>query len=69
LRFSADAIYRLAAKSAPPEVMSEVLAKAQVGRPAPDRMACEMISEAMAKRKQIPRREPQWPVKSLQERR
>ncbi|HEY2531552.1 MAG TPA: DUF3102 domain-containing protein [Xanthobacteraceae bacterium] len=44
-------VHRLAAKSAPPEVVSEVLAKAQSGDVLPDRMVSEMISEARVQRK------------------
>lgn len=50
-------VHRLAAKSAPPEVVSEVLAKAQSGDVLPDRMVSEMISEARVQRKQIRLRE------------
>jgi Protein of unknown function (DUF3102) len=50
-------VHRLAAKSAPPEVVREVLAKAQSGDVLPDRMVSEMISEARVLRKQIRQRE------------
>jgi len=39
-------VHRLASKSAPPEVVSEVVAKAQSGDVLPDRMVSEMILEA-----------------------
>jgi hypothetical protein len=39
-------VHRLAAKSAPPEVVSEVIAKAESGDVLPDRTVSEMIMEA-----------------------
>jgi hypothetical protein len=45
-------VHRLAAKSAPPEVVSEVVAKAKSGDVLPDRTVFEMISEAKAQKKQ-----------------
>jgi hypothetical protein len=42
-------VHRLAAKSAPPNVVSEVVAKAQSGDVLPDRTVSEMISEARQK--------------------
>jgi hypothetical protein len=45
-------VHRLAAKSAPPEVVSEVVAKARSGDVLPDRTVFEMISEAKAQKKQ-----------------
>jgi hypothetical protein len=44
--------HRLAAKSTPSEVVSEVVAKAQSGDVVPDRTVSEMISEAKSQRKQ-----------------
>jgi hypothetical protein len=44
-------VHRLASKSAPPEVVSEVVAKAQSGDVLPDRMVSEMILEAKFQRK------------------
>jgi hypothetical protein len=45
-------VHRLAAKSAPPEVVSEVVAKARSGDVLPDRTVFEMISEAKAQKRQ-----------------
>jgi hypothetical protein len=45
-------VHRLAAKSAPPEVVSEVIAKAESGDVLPDRTVSEMILEAKSQRKQ-----------------
>jgi Protein of unknown function (DUF3102) len=45
-------VHRLAAKSAPPEVVSEVVAKAKSGDVLPDRTVFEMISEAKAQKRQ-----------------
>ena len=42
-------VHRLASKSAPPEVVSEVVAKAQSGDVLPDRTVSEMIHEARKK--------------------
>jgi hypothetical protein len=50
-------VHRLASKSAPPEVVSEVVAKAQSGDVLPDRMVSEMILEAKFQRKKTARRE------------
>jgi hypothetical protein len=50
-------VHRLASKSAPPEVVSEVLAKAQSGDVLPDRMVSEMILKAKFQRKKTARRE------------
>jgi hypothetical protein len=44
-------VHRLASKSAPPEVVSKVVAKAQSGDVLPDRMVSAMILEAKVKRK------------------
>jgi hypothetical protein len=44
-------VHRLAAKSAPPEVVSEVVAKAESGDLLPDRTVFEMISEAKSQKK------------------
>jgi hypothetical protein len=44
-------VHRLASKSAPPEVVSEVVAKAQSGDVLPDRTVSEMILEAKFQRK------------------
>jgi hypothetical protein len=44
-------VHRLASKSAPPEVVSEVVAKAQSGDVLPDRTVSEMINDAKFKRK------------------
>jgi Protein of unknown function (DUF3102) len=44
-------VHRLASKSAPPEVVSEIVAKAQKGGVLPDRMVSEMILEAKFQRK------------------
>jgi hypothetical protein len=44
-------VHRLASKSAPPEVVSEVVAKAQSGDVLPDRTVSEMIHDAKFKRK------------------
>jgi Protein of unknown function (DUF3102) len=43
-------VHRLASKSAPPEVVSEVVAKAQSGDVLPDRTVSEMIHEAKFQR-------------------
>jgi hypothetical protein len=43
-------VHRLAAKSAPPDVVSEVVAKAKSGDVLPDRTVSEMISEAKLKK-------------------
>ena len=48
-------VHRLASKSAPPEVVSEVVAKAQSGDVLPDRMVSEMILEAKFQRKKTAR--------------
>jgi hypothetical protein len=45
-------VHRLAAKSAPPEVVSEVIAKARSGDVLPDRTVFEMISDAKFQKKQ-----------------
>lgn len=45
-------VHRLAAKSAPPEVVSEVVAKAESGDVLPDRTVSEMILEAKSQKKQ-----------------
>jgi hypothetical protein len=45
-------VHRLAAKSAPAEVVSEVIAKAESGDVLPDRTVSEMILEAKSQRKQ-----------------
>jgi hypothetical protein len=50
-------VHRLASKSAPPEVVSEVVAKAQSGDVLPDRMVSEMILEAKFQRKKTARHE------------
>jgi len=50
-------VHRLASKSAPPEVVSEVVAKAQSGDVLPDRMVLEMILEAKFRRKKSARHE------------
>jgi Protein of unknown function (DUF3102) len=44
-------VHRLASKSAPPEVVSEVVAKAESGDVLPDRTVSEMIHEAKFQRK------------------
>jgi Protein of unknown function (DUF3102) len=44
-------VHRLASKSAPPEVVNEVVAKAQSGDVLPDRTVSEMIHEAKFQRK------------------
>jgi len=44
-------VHRLASKSAPPEVVSEVIAKAQSGDVLPDRTVSEMILEAKFQKK------------------
>jgi hypothetical protein len=44
--FPPTTVHRLASKSAPPEIVSEVVAKAQSGDVLPDRMVSEMILEA-----------------------
>jgi hypothetical protein len=44
-------VHRLAARSAPPEVVSEVVAKAETGDLLPDRTVSEMISEAKSQKK------------------
>jgi len=48
-------VHRLASKSAPPEVVSEVVAKAQSGDVLPDRTVSEMILEAKFQRKKSAR--------------
>jgi hypothetical protein len=50
-------VHRLASKSAPPEVVSEVVAKAQSGDVLPDRTVSEMILEAKFQRKNAARYE------------
>jgi hypothetical protein len=50
-------VHRLASKSAPPEVVSEVVAKAQSGDVLPDRMVSEMILEAKFQRKKTAQHE------------
>ena len=50
-------VHRLASKSAPPEVVSEVVAKAQSGDVLPDRIVLEMIMEAKFQRKKPARHE------------
>jgi hypothetical protein len=50
-------VHRLASKSAPPEVVSEVVAKAQSGDVLPDRTVSEMILEAKFQRKNAVRHE------------
>jgi hypothetical protein len=50
-------VHRLASKSAPPEIVSEVVAKAQSGDVLPDRMVSEMILEAKFQRKKAARYE------------
>jgi hypothetical protein len=50
-------VHRLASKSAPPEVVSKVVAKAQSGDVLPDRMVSAMILEAKVQRKTTARRE------------
>jgi hypothetical protein len=50
-------VHRLASKSAPPEVVSEVVAKAQSGDVLPDRTVSEMILEAKFQKKKIARHE------------
>jgi hypothetical protein len=50
-------VHRLASKSAPPEVVNEVIAKAQSGDVLPDRMVSEMILEAKFQRKNATRRD------------
>jgi Protein of unknown function (DUF3102) len=49
--------HRLAAKSAPPEVVSEVVAKAQSGDVIPDRIVFKMILEAKSQKKHPEQRE------------
>jgi len=46
--------HRLAAKSAPPEIVSEVVAKALSGEVLPDRTVAEMISAAKSNRTEMP---------------
>lgn len=46
--------HRLAAKSAPPEIVSEVVAKAVSGEVLPDRTVAEMISAAKSNRTEVP---------------
>jgi len=46
--------HRLAAKSAPPEIVSEVVAKALSGEVLPDRTVAEMISAAKSPRTEMP---------------
>jgi hypothetical protein len=48
-------VHRLASKSAPPEVVSEVVAKAQSGDVLPDRTVSEMILEAKFQRRKTAR--------------
>jgi Protein of unknown function (DUF3102) len=50
-------VHRLASKSAPPEVVSEVVAKAQSGDVLPDRTVSEMIHDAKFKRKKTSHQE------------
>jgi hypothetical protein len=50
-------VHRLASKSAPPEVVSEVVAKAQSGDVLPDRTVSEMILEAKFQKKNAARHE------------
>ncbi|HEY2530467.1 MAG TPA: DUF3102 domain-containing protein [Xanthobacteraceae bacterium] len=49
-------VHRLASKSAPPEVVSKVLAKAQSGDVLPDRVVSAMILEAKSQRKMAAQR-------------
>jgi hypothetical protein len=56
-RLPPTTIHRLASKSAPPEVVSEVVAKAQSGDVLPDRTVSEMILEAKFQRKNAARHE------------
>jgi hypothetical protein len=46
--------HRLAAKSAPPEIVSEVVAKALSGELLPDRTVAEMLSAAKSHRTEVP---------------
>jgi hypothetical protein len=46
--------HRLAAKSAPPEIVSKVVAKALTGEVLPDRAVAEMILAAKSERTQLP---------------
>jgi hypothetical protein len=50
-------VHRLASRSAPPEVVSKVLAKAQSGDVLPDRIVSAMILEAKFQRKKTARRD------------
>ena len=50
-------VHRLASKSAPSEVVNDVVAKAQLGDVLPDRMVSEMILEAKFQRKKSARGE------------
>jgi hypothetical protein len=50
-------VHRLASKSAPPEVVSRVLAKAESGDVVPDRIVSAMILEAKFQRKTTARRD------------
>jgi Protein of unknown function (DUF3102) len=50
-------VHRLASKSAPPEVVSKVLAKAESGDVLPDRMVSAMILEAKFQRKTAAQRD------------
>jgi hypothetical protein len=50
-------VHRLASKSAPPEVVSEVVAKAQSGDVLPDHTVSEMILEAKFQRRKTARHE------------
>lgn len=50
-------VHRLASKSAPPEVVSKVVAKAQSGDVLPDRMVSAMILEAKVQRKKMTARQ------------
>jgi hypothetical protein len=54
-------VHRLAAKSAPPEVVSEVVAKARSGDVLPDRTVFEMISEAKLQKRQTTLQEKSAP--------
>jgi hypothetical protein len=56
-RLPPTTVHRLASKSAPPEVVSEVVAKAQSGDVLPDRAVSEMILEAKFQRKKTARHE------------
>jgi len=59
-------VHRLASKSAPPEVVSEVVAKAQSGDVLPDSTVSEMILEARFQKKKTARHEGNGPHQSKQ---